>query len=242
MKKLYIYTLGFLALILMQSCNVESTGNVSKITEFAEIKLAGDNEVLLSKGDAYVEPGATATAAGVSVDVTTASTGLFRGGTLDPNIPDIYTLSYSAFNADGFEATAARKVIVADTGDLVTDLSGLYRSTVLRNGTGGANYTDMEYVLIWKKADGTFQFSDGIGAWYLYGRALGIGYAATGATVKVNGLNDYTFGPAFSVSTFGGVAKMTEMTVDPAAKTIDLTTEWDAGPYTFKIHLDQVQF
>lgn len=241
MKKLYIYILGFLSLILSQGCDVESTANISDVTNFAVITLSGDSEVLLHQGDTYVEPGATATAGGQSVEVTTSSIGTFRGGSLDVNVPDIYTLSYSAFNADGFEASGTRKVVVAGTGDLITDLSGLYRSTIVRNGSSGAQYTDIEYVLIWENTDGTFQLSDGIGGYYMYGRGYGSAYAAAGAKVTVNGLNNYTFGPTFSVGAFGGVAEMTEMTADPVAKTIDFTTEWDAG-YTFVVHLDQVQF
>ena len=241
MRNLKIYILGFLSLFLTQSCSVDSTSDVSSVTNFAVITLGGPSEFLLHEGDPYVEPGATATENGNNVEVTTQSVGLFTGGSLDVDTPDIYSLSYSAINSDGFASAAARTVIVAGLGDLVTDLSGLYTSTIVRNGVSGAQYTDIHYILIWKKANGDFQFSDGIGGYYMFGRGYGLNYAAQGATVTVNGENDFTFGPTFGVGAFGGNADMTEMTTDSVAKTIDFTTEWDAG-YTFVVHLEQVQF
>ncbi len=236
----------FLSLItvagLLSACSSDlDTADVSTPTDFAVFTLKGSSEILLEKGTPYEEPGATALEAGVPVTVTTTSTGIYRGGELDVNVADNYVVSYSAVNKDGFEASASRNVIVAESGDLVSNIAGLYRSTVVRNGISAPEYEDMEYVLIWQNADGTFQLSDGIGGYYAYGRGYGSAYFATGAKVTVNGLNDYTFGPDFSVGAFGGVAKITEMTADPEAKTIDFKTDWDST-YTFAVHLEQVQF
>lgn len=241
MKKMYKYSLILVALASIMACSTDSTNDVSDITNFAVFELEGDSEILLNLGDEYVEPGASATVEGTPVDVTTSSVGLFNGGSLDTNVPDIYTVSYSAFNPDGFEAAATRNVIVADTGNLIDNISGLYVATVVRNGSADPQYAGLEYVLIWENSDGTFELSDGIGGYYHYGRGYGVGYAARGATVTVNGLNDYSFGSTFGVGAFGGVAEMTEMTVDPDAKTIDFVTDWDAG-YIFAVHLEQVQF
>lgn len=240
MRKTNIF-LSIISCIIFSACSVDSTGEVSGITNFAVFEVEGDEEILLELGEEYIEPGATATESGQPLEVAVSSSGLFRGGPLDTNVADNYTVSYSAVNQDGFEAAASRTVVVAETGDLVNSIAGLYRSTVLRDGAVDPAYEDMEYVIIWENPDGTFELSDGIGGYYHYGRAYGVGYAAPGAIVTVNGLNDYTFGPDFSVGTFGGVAEMTEMTVDPVAKTIDFVTEWDAGPYIFSVHLEQVQ-
>ena len=80
---------------------------------------------------------------------------------------DIYSVIYSAENQDGYAATASRSVIVADNGDLKTDLSGLYRATIERNGS--LRFTDhLEYVLIWKVDDNTYQISDAIGGYYMF--------------------------------------------------------------------------
>ncbi|MCG2462637.1 DUF5012 domain-containing protein [Flavobacteriaceae bacterium F89] len=226
---------------LFTACETSDTEDVSEITNYAVITVKGPEEVLQPMGEDFVDPGVSAEEAGQPVDVTTSSSGQFRGGALDTDVPDQYLLSYSATNKDGYSASAGRTVIVYGTGDLITDLSGLYTSTVVRDGSGGPQYTDMKYILIWKNSDGTFQLSDGIGGYYDLGRGYGKAYIAPGAKVTVNGLNDYTFGPNFTVSTFGGVAMMTSMTVDPVAKTIDFTSDWDAGPYSFAVHLEQVQ-
>ncbi|MDT0643761.1 DUF5012 domain-containing protein [Zunongwangia sp. F363] len=239
MKKIFLI-LNILALGMCASCDTEDTAGVSRITNFAVFNLEGDQEILLEKGEEYVEPGATAEEAGEPVEVSASSSGVFRGGELDTDVADIYNVFYTAVNQDGYEASATRTVVVADNGDLVEDISGLYRSTVVRDGTADPQYANMEYVLIWEKSDGTFEISDGIGGYYMFGRNYGVTYAARGATVTVNGLNDYSFGPAFSVGAFGGSAEITEMTVDPDAGTIDFTTVWDAG-YSFAVHLEQVE-
>ncbi len=239
MKKIIL--ISIFSCFLFTACETSDTEGVSDVTDFAVFTVSGPDEILLPLGEPYVDPGATAEEAGASVDVKTTSAGLYRGGALDTNVADKYQLSYSAVNQDGFVANAGRTVIVYGKGDLVTDLSGLYICTVLRDGTGGPAYTDIKYILIWKNADGTFQISDGIGAYYDKGRGYGIAYIAPGAKVTVNGLDNYGLGPNFTVSSFGGVAKLTSFTADPVAKTIDFTTDWDAGPYAFAVHLEQVQ-
>ncbi|MBL4879768.1 MAG: DUF5011 domain-containing protein, partial [Oleispira sp.] len=111
MKKIILY-FSIFSCILFTACETESTGDVSGITNFAVFTIVGDNVIFVKKGDTYIELGATADEAGVSVPVTTSSIGLFRSGELDTNVPDNYTLSYSAFNKDGYEASGNRNVIV----------------------------------------------------------------------------------------------------------------------------------
>ncbi|WP_339712040.1 BT_2262 family domain-containing protein [uncultured Kriegella sp.] len=240
MKNL-ILSLGVVSCFLFTACETESTGDVSEVTNFAVFNIKGSSVILVEKGSNYEDPGADAAESGVPVNVETTSNGIFRGGTLDVNVEDNYSISYSAVNKDGFEASGSRNVIVAETGNLVDNIAGLYRSTVVRNGVVDEDYENMEYVIIWKNDDGSFTMSDGIGGYYMYGRAYGSAYAASGAKVTVNGLNDYTFGPNFAVGAFGGIAMITEMTVDPTAKTINFKTDWDAGPYVFDVTLEQVQ-
>ncbi len=243
MKKIYLNIL-ILLVLLNYGCSNETTEGVSDVTNFAIITLEGNAEEFVHQGEPYEEPGANAVEAGSSVTVNTTSTGLFTGGPLDTDVPDIYSIMYSAVNSDGYSSSNIRSVIVAETGNLTDNISGVYVSTVVRDGVASADYENLHYVLIWQNADGTYELSDGVGGYYMYGRSYGINYAAGGATVTVNGLNDYAFGPAFGVGAFGGTANITEMAVDPDNKTIDLTTSWDTGStvYSFAIHLQQVQF
>jgi len=244
MKKISTFITLCAIALMFNACETDDTLDVSKITNFAVFEVAGEQEILLNKGSEYVDPGATATESGEPVEVSTdISTGLYRGMPFNNDVSDIYSVSYSAVNKDGFVATAGRTIVVGESGDLVNDLSGVYISSVLRNGSTAPQYQDMKYVVIWEESDGVYAISDGIGGWYELGRALGIAYGAPGATVQVNGPNDFSIANKdFVVNGFGGAAELIEFKVDAAAKTIDFKTDWRDGVYVFEVHLEQVQF
>src|SRR5690606_32698900 len=165
-----------LSLAMLASCGYEDPVE-SKTTFYPIIEVNG-SEVLLNVDESYSDPGAVATIDGVEVPVDIRFVGRYRNNTsttLDTSISDIYTQEYSATNVDGFSGTETRQVIVANTGDLVNSIEGLYTSTVFRNGSQGSPasaYTDIEYMLIWKNADGSYEISDAFGGWYLFGRAI----------------------------------------------------------------------
>lgn len=247
-----IFRLGILGILLsLSSCEEDPIS--SRVTYYPVIDVAGDATVLVHEGEAYADPGAVGTIDGEEIPLDISFAGYYRGnvfnGTLDTNIADMYTQSYSATNADGFSSSATREIWVANTGDLVNSIEGLYTSTVFRNGTQGspaANYTDIEYMLIWKNADGTYGISDAFGGWYLYGRAIA-GSETPGGIIVANDIaaNDFEFPATLSNSYFGGSAEITGMTVNAETGTIVFTTFWQADPatsYTFETHLTQVEF
>jgi len=245
----YIYTfIGMVMLLILAGCErtFDSEG-VSRVTTYPEFNFNGDEVLFVEKGSDFQEPGVSATENGEEIPVVTSVTGTYfvgnAGSTLDTSVPDIYTINYAATNSDGFDGVVSRTVFVVAQGDLVTSLEGLYTSTVVRDGASGAQYTDMEYVFINKTGENTYEISDGIGGYYDIGRAYGPTYAAQPATFTANDIpsNDFTFGPAFGVGLFGGVAEITSMQVNAANKTIKFTTEWDS-PFTFEVTLKQVQF
>ena len=85
--------------------------------------------------------------------------------------------------------------------------------------------------------------TDGVGGYYNIGRGYGVTYAARPVNITANSItaNDFTV-PNFSVGTFGGNAKMTGLTVNPATKKITFTTKWDGSSNgTFDVTLTQVQ-
>ena len=240
MKKIFIQLVVFSGL-LFTSCSTD-TDNVSKVTNYPVLELNGEEEIIIPLGGTYNDEGIIATEDGVEIPYTTKVTGTLRGGsTVDTNKADIYSVSYSAINKDGFPGTITRKVIVVDNGDLVTSIAGLYRSTCTRNGVLTAQYTDMEYVLIWKNANGTYQISDGIGLYYAVGRAYGDTYLATPVIVTANSIpaNNYTISP-FTVGTFGGNCIMSGLNANPANSTVSFSTVWDSG-FTFDVVLNKVQ-
>ncbi|MBG00079.1 MAG: hypothetical protein CMI36_13875 [Owenweeksia sp.] len=240
-KSLLITAFLFCGMLFTSCEKEESSANVSKVTNYPTFDMQGAATIFLEKGTPFNEPGVTATEGGEEIEVRTSVRGKYRGGnTLDENVSDYYPITYSATNKDGFEGSVTRDVYVVETGDLVNSIAGLYTSTVVRNGSSSAQYTDMEYVMVWQNSDGSYGISDGIGAYYSIGRAYGPAYRAP-AKVEANDIsaNDFTYFP-FTVGTFGGVCTMSAMVADPGANTLDFTTVWDAG-YTFEVTLNQVE-
>jgi hypothetical protein len=250
MKNLYKISIICLSFVLF-SCSTEDPIS-SKVTVYPIINVNSPQQTTLfvEQGETFTDPGAVATIDGVEVPLTTKYVGRYRGnefeGTLDTNVSDVYTIEYSAENEDGFAGTVTRQVIVAKTGDLTTSIEGLYTSTVLRNGAGGDAYTDMEYILIWKNANGSYQISDALGGWYLLGRAIADSESPGGIIVANNiATNDFSFPGTQTNLYFGGPSTLLSAVVDAPAKTIDIKTRWVAPPsttYNFDIHLEQVQF
>lgn len=244
--------LGIIAPLFALSCSNENEIS-SAVTVYPVITLSGESPYFLNVGDTYEEPGAIATIGENEVPLTTRFVGRYRNNTfttLDTNVADFYNVQYTATNEDGFSATSVRQVIVAETGDLVNSIEGLYTSTVYRNGTQGAPasaYTDIEYILIWKNSDGSYGISDAFGGWYLFGRAIADSETPGGKIVANNiPSNDFSFPATMTNRYFGGTSRITGVTVNPTDKSIDVTTTWaTAAPvtnYTFTFHLKQVQF
>lgn len=242
MKKIIIAL--FITSFVFTACTTVDTANVSKITYFPVFTISGANPTFVKQGSPYVEPGAVAKANGVVVPTVTTAAGQYRGTTsLNTSLSDQYLVSYSATNSDGFAGSASRIVWVYNTGDLVNSIEGLYTSTVKRGGASSAQYTNMKYILIWKNTNGKYEMTDGVGGYYNIGRGYGVTYAARPVNITANSItaNDFTV-PNFSVGTFGGNAKMTGLTVNPATKKITFTTKWDGSSNgTFDVTLTQVQ-
>lgn len=244
MKK--IITLLLITSTLFVSCDTVETDNVSSITNYPLITLNGSNPVFVPQGGAYTDPGAVATEGGTVIPTVATASGNYRGGSsIDTNVFDEYSQTYTATNKDGFKATATRTVIVYKTGDLVNSIEGVYTCTISRNGvTPSAAYRDIKYIYIWKNTDGSYEISDSFGGWYQYGRALGIGYITPGGKIVANNIatNDFSFPGTQTNLGFGSNSEITALTVDPATKKLVLTSTWAAAPgYTFVATLTQVQ-
>lgn len=234
------------ALLVLTNCEDKESEGVSRLTQYADITLNGDDLMFVKVGTPYNEPGATAKEGESDVEVTTSYSGTYFNGSvtdIDTNVGDIYTVTYSAVNKDGFPGSKSRTVVVAGEGDLVNSIEGLYTATVVRTPGGGpadADYTDREWVVINKVDDNTYEISDAIGGYYDFGRAYGPAYSAPAIITAINiSTNDFSFG-TFSVGAFGGEGQITSMEVDPATRTIHFKADWDGGPYSFDVTLKQV--
>ena len=254
MKTIYnTLKIGILGVLFTLSSCDYADPITSTVTDYAVITLTGDDPAFVHIGETYVDPGAVVTVGGEEVPYEVSFVGQYRGNTyddvLDTSVSDIYSQLYSAVNEDGFTASGSRQVIVANTGDLVNSIEGVYTSTVFRNGTQGnpaSAYTDMEYILIWKNDDGTYEISDAFGGWYLFGRAIANSQTPGGIIVANDiSANDFSFPGTQSNNYFGGSSEITSMVVNAAAGTIVMTTVWEADAtttYTFEVQLTQVPF
>jgi hypothetical protein len=122
MKKYLIILTAFV--LCFASCKKETEG-ISKETSFPVLSRAGDEIIYLKKGEAFTDPGVTATEGDKDLEVKTS-------GTVDTNVAGVYTLTYSAINSDGYPGSTTRKVVVSDIAAdaAANDLSGSYaRST-----------------------------------------------------------------------------------------------------------------
>ena len=82
------------------------------------ISLAGDAEMAVEQGTEFTDPGATAS------DETDGTVSVSVSGSVDANTAGTYTLTYTASDAAGNEASAERVVTVADTTSPTIQLNG----------------------------------------------------------------------------------------------------------------------
>lgn len=106
--------------------NADMVGT-SKVTYYPIITLSGNSIVAIPNGSAFTDPGVHAVAGTTDVPVVTS-------GLIDAGKDGVYSLTYTATNADGFSSTANRTVVVYTTSPeaAANDFSGTY----LRPATG----------------------------------------------------------------------------------------------------------
>lgn len=137
-KKYFISYLPLLFVLAIVSCKKdpiisnEKNVGISKITYYATFSMSGESIMSIVKGTTFTEPGIKATAGGAEIPVTTT-------GSVDANTVGIYTLNYSAANADGYSASATRTVVVIPTAEAPgTNLSGKYDAVPVGTTPGPA--------------------------------------------------------------------------------------------------------
>lgn len=243
MKK-YIILLFILS--VFASCEeFENSAEPSKITYLPIIDVEGESSIELEcDATSYVDPGASASEQGTEIELNTTVTGTYFGGE-SVDGPDVYLISYSAFNRDDIPAAEFRTVTWPEcNGDLITSIAGMYSSSIVRTITGGGpagSYTDLAPIIIKDLGNNVYQLSDALGGWYDLGRQFGYTGAAPGMTITANNIltNDFTFGEPVIDQTFGEVVTITDFDVNAATKTITFTADWSAG-YTFDVTLTQI--
>ena len=141
--KKIIYLASMSLLLLVMSCDDETTDDISFVTSYPTFEIEGGSIVSIVAGGSFTDPGVTATEGGEPLEVTTV-------GSVDPTTPGLYTLQYSAVNSDGFVGTATRRVVITAEDVSDVDLSGTYVRTTNEN-------------IVTKLADGFYSTTNGSG-------------------------------------------------------------------------------
>jgi len=97
------------------------------------IVLEGDAEMVVEQGESFSDPGATAT------DEVDGTVSVSVSGEVDTNTAGSYTLTYSASDAAGNEASVERVVTVEDTTSPTITLNGESAVTIVQ----GDGYTEL---------------------------------------------------------------------------------------------------
>ncbi len=135
-RKLNFLPIYLLIALAFWQCKTDETDNLSKVVDvsFPGIKLKGDSVVFLNIGDAYADAGATLTddISGATRDIEPS-----EDPEIDVNAPGGYLVTFTAANANGFETTVNRLVIVRPAADAALDLTGHYQRNT---GVEGAEF------------------------------------------------------------------------------------------------------
>lgn len=251
MKKFITISLVALAAFTLASCVKEDHASNQKITYYPILELQGGETTFWEKGKAWVDPGFTATLAGVD-----ASSQVTVKGDVDVNKLGPNSISYSLVNEDGFSSSAYRTVFVYD-GSAKSDAQGTYVVDLDKSLNGGKNtfkskigssanyaaYATGDYTLeVIGVAPGLFWFEDLLGGWYHYIQGRGGYYNAkyglpeyfdmTGF-VYIDNDGKMTLADSYIECWGDGLDSLTEGKYDAATKTISYKTSYaDAAVLT----------
>ncbi len=211
--------LSLLVVVMLTSCEDKETEGISRLTEYADIKLVEGDVVTLTVGETFVEPGYTA-----FEGETEITDDVVVSGTVDGDNIGAYTITYAAVNEDGFPKQVSRLVLVIPSDLSTIDLTGSYMGRVaLGDFEKAANISKIE--------DGVFYSSDFFGGRYAIGFDYGSAYSLKTYFV-LNADNTYT---ALSTSSPWGPWDIIGGTYDEATNTLSHAV--DQGGFGFAVSL-----
>jgi hypothetical protein len=220
-NKFIIYIFLVMVSITFFSCEKDYE-KIERVTYYPKFEVKGDATVILKKGSAFTDPGVIATEDGKELKIITTVSSLNGATSIDVNKVDIYYLTYSAQNSDGYYGTASRTVIVGGAGDLTKSLEGVYLGASSRPTQ---QFSGMKWIVVTEIAPKKYRISDAVGGYYDLGRKYGFGYAFQGAVITDTG-SGYTVTTATAPS-FGNTTVISNIVVDATAKTVKFTSTAD---------------
>jgi hypothetical protein len=116
--------LKYIVIVLISglwSCepNLETEG-ISRVTYYPTILLKGERWNQIPVGGTFTDPGVTALEGDTPLTTTVT-------GSVDTNVPGVYTIQYDAVNRDGYSASEYRYVGVVAPSVGSVDISGSYQ-------------------------------------------------------------------------------------------------------------------
>ena len=159
MKKNLILLLSAAFLVLATSCEKTSQG-LTRITYYPVISLQGDNPYVVQLGGTYTEPGYSA-----SLNGEDYTSGVKVDSNVNPAVPGIYAVTYSATNPDGCSWSTTRDVYVLNPG-------GVANVYISHCWMGSRDYKNLP-IVISPVSDGVYEIEDICGGFYCYGRYPG---------------------------------------------------------------------
>jgi hypothetical protein len=233
--KINRYSLIFISLLLLFSCDKETEG-ISRITYYVDLELKGEPVEFVSLGGTYIEPGWTALQEGEDVSDKVTVT-----GNVNTSSAGLYTLNYLVNNADGYPKTASRQIVVSDPTPSPLE-SGFYKVSKASNRTsygsgpgssGHPNYSSEPVILVYQVSPGKFYTSDFLGGYYDKGAGYGPSYAMTGH-FTLNEDMSITLDDSFIAGWGDGLDDVVNGSYAPATKTLTYTAQY-VESYDFNV-------
>ncbi|GHT73851.1 hypothetical protein FACS189456_4740 [Bacteroidia bacterium] len=239
MKKIKILCFATLAFGIMglSGCNKDENKDsygLAKVTTFPTLELTQGEEVWLAKGGSFQDPGYV---------VEHATGNVVVEGSVNMNTAGMYSLNYTATNAEGYSVTKTRKVFVADpTGQ--TGLEGTYTSNIHRvpdnSATAPGNRGPFDLTLTAVSGmDGYYYIIDLLGGWYVIGG--GASYAAYGykgyIRIGTDGAMTILWSGTTPWADEGVLAPGVPATYDFGTNTLTFTSRMSTAAYNFEVTL-----
>ncbi len=166
MRKI-LSVMALAAVLAFSGCDKESEDN-SFVTLLPTVELKGDEVVVLNLGDSYTDAGADVELDGVP------RTDFSVDGSVDTSEPDLYQITYTMVNEDGYSVSATRDIYVTDP---TFQTKWFCKVNVKRDGSIKLRGL---FVYFEKLDDTHIKCEDLLGGYYLYGAGYGPMYAASG--------------------------------------------------------------
>ncbi len=213
------------------SCDDESTAGYTRITYYPTLEVLGESELIVAKGEAYVDAGAYAELNGE--DVTSQ---VIVESNVNTSVGGVYSVSYKITNEDGFFVTGSRTVYVVDqTPSIITSGSHTIASGTHRINLNSDARTDFSgyTITILQVEPGVFYISDFMGGYYDQRAGYGSNYAMTGY-FQLNADNTITPTSSYVAGWGDSMDVMTTSSVDPSTGQISYSLEY-AGFLEFNV-------